>query len=552
MKHIIFSILLISLVSCQQSTNNPQDVKSIIATYNHNEISVEELSQYILTLPESQRWPNQKVKKWISKSIKDLSIYKQLISEAKLIGLESQTDFQQKMHDNKRKLFSNQYIQSHAGLIKIDNEKLLQYYNDNSDSFNLPEQRTVRHIYKQFNDNKAQAINELKQLRQRILLGENFKILASQYSDSESRHTDGYVGVVKRGDLSQEFDEIIFNLEKDIPSNVISTKEGAHVFLVERILDNKEFSFESVKLMILQQLNILESVRTTKELAEELPDSHGFVMPDQTEIRHIFESRKNQTILEIGDFILTKNQYIEKYEEIKQSLGLIQIKDLEYIVLKDIAYREIIYQYMLENKIDLIDTKKLEMLESNLLLETMGEYKMKAYLNTNPEIINDFYSKNSMRYSTPVMVDIEVLRIPLNNDINLMPELEKSSLHLNQGKTNFVELANKYDGKILKLNNQTAFKLQQINTKLLNFSFKTKKGQYSNPFTVQKVHNILHVIDYKDAQEQPLIAVRNAVINDYIKTNSAALFQKISDELTNNLVIDETAVEQYIVNNNRL
>jgi len=550
MKNTFIILLLILLISCNQSNN--QEKPAGLASINNQTILVEDFNQYILSLPVNQRWPLENTKPWLISSLKKYAVNQQLVSESSLIGIDKQPEYLQKSHEIKRVLYSNQYINSQAKVYNVTEEAIQQFYDEHNEIFNLPEKRTVRHIYKSFKDSKEQTINEITELRERVINGENFSILASEYSDSESRHNDGIIGTVKKGELSSDFDEIIFNLTKDIPSELVYTKTGIHVFIVDSILANKVFSIESVKSMILQQINMVETIKIIKEITENLPDTVILEIPSKKELESIYLSGKNPVILEIGDFSLTIKQFKQNLEEVQANLGIIQINDLPTIVIQDIAYREIIYQYMIKNQIALIDTTNLKSQTDQILIELMGNYKMKSFLNRNPEIINDYYKQNSMRFATPAMVDIELLNIPKENGINLMSSLENSAIELNQGETNFQELTEKYKGKIIKLGAKNAFQLSKLNNKILNFAFKLKKGQYSNPFTSHNSYNILKIVNIIEPKEQPLIAIRNDLINEYLKSNSASLYNKVITELIENLTINDQAVEQFILDSKRL
>lgn len=552
MKNTFIFLSFILLISCNQSNNPEKNISTDLATYNNQTISVDDFNQYLLSLPANKRWPLKNTKQWLVKSLNILSINRQLISESQLIGINQETEYKHELQTIKRILYSNQYIQSQAKEIDITDTALREYYDDHSEIFILPEKRTVRHIYKLFNDNKEQATKNISELRKRIIKGESFNLIASKYSDSETRHNDGFIGSVYKGELSKDFDEIVFNLAKDTPSDLVFTNSGIHVFFVDSILANKVFSFESVKAMILQQINIMESVRISKELAQDLPDTDVFEIPSKEKLRSIYQSSNENIILEIGDFALTVEQFKKYLQEVQTNLNIIQVNDLPYIVIQDIAYREIIYQYMIKNNIDLIDTASLKNNSDQILIETMGQYKMKAFLNHHPELIKDFYKQNSMRYASPVMVDLEILRIPKKEGINLMPKLESASKTLNQGGSNFDDLVSKYNGKIIKLGLKNAVQLSKFNKKILQFAFKVKKGQFSDPFTAQDSINILKVVNIVDANEQPLITVRDAVIAEYIKSNTASLYKRVSAELLENLVINDEAVDQYILDRRKL
>ena len=72
--------------------------------------------------------------------------------------------------------------------------------------------------------------------RQRINDGEDFKVLATLYSDdTESAKNGGELGFVNRGELVPEFESMAFALKGNEISEVIETKFGYHIIqLIDR------------------------------------------------------------------------------------------------------------------------------------------------------------------------------------------------------------------------------------------------------------------------------------------------------------------------------
>jgi peptidyl-prolyl cis-trans isomerase SurA len=86
-------------------------------------------------------------------------------------------------------------------------------------------------------DELTEARNKIKQLRDRVLKGENFSVLARIYSDDPgSAANGGELGLFNRGSMQPEFEAAAFSLKKkgDI-SEIIKTSFGYHVIqLIEK------------------------------------------------------------------------------------------------------------------------------------------------------------------------------------------------------------------------------------------------------------------------------------------------------------------------------
>ena len=86
-------------------------------------------------------------------------------------------------------------------------------------------------------DKKRDAKDQLVNIRQRILKGEDFGTLAFLYSqDKESAKQNGELGFVNRGDLVPEFEAASFRLKNTTDvSDIVETKFGYHIIqLIER------------------------------------------------------------------------------------------------------------------------------------------------------------------------------------------------------------------------------------------------------------------------------------------------------------------------------
>ena len=86
------------------------------------------------------------------------------------------------------------------------------------------------------NTQKNKLRDKLNGFRERVYNGEDFKMLATLYSDDPgSASNGGELGFVNRGDLVPEFERAAFRLKKDEISEVIETQFGFHIVqLIER------------------------------------------------------------------------------------------------------------------------------------------------------------------------------------------------------------------------------------------------------------------------------------------------------------------------------
>lgn len=139
-------------------------------------------------------------------------------------------------------LLSQRMQSSITSSVSITPEEVKHFYtkmSDDSDLPLMPAQIQISQIVKipEINtEEKSRIRKKLISFRERINKGEDFKVLATLYSDdTESAKNGGELGFVNRGDLVPEFESAAFALKGNEISEVIETKFGYHIIqLIER------------------------------------------------------------------------------------------------------------------------------------------------------------------------------------------------------------------------------------------------------------------------------------------------------------------------------
>jgi parvulin-like peptidyl-prolyl isomerase len=110
-------------------------------------------------------------------------------------------------------------------LITVTPDEIRQYYDEHREEWSRGDQVRVRHILL---SSKKQAEDVLKRIRN----GEDFAVLAGQYSTAPESSQGGDLGYVQRGTLPESLEGPIFSLAHDRVSPVIKTPYGYHIFKV--------------------------------------------------------------------------------------------------------------------------------------------------------------------------------------------------------------------------------------------------------------------------------------------------------------------------------
>ena len=129
--------------------------------------------------------------------------------------------------DRKEKLLIDKLIQREIdSVIHVSDDEIREYYNDHKDKFQQPLMVRARQIV-------VATEEEAKSLRAKLVKGEDFAKLARLHSLSPDSKSGGDLGVFAKGQMPEEFDEIVFRYRVGSISKVVHSPYGYHIFKVE-------------------------------------------------------------------------------------------------------------------------------------------------------------------------------------------------------------------------------------------------------------------------------------------------------------------------------
>lgn len=149
--------------------------------------------------------------------------------------------------------------------IQVSDADILQYYNDNKDSFSDPEQVKAKHILVATEEEAKAIIAQLK-------AGADFATLAKQKStDTGSKDSGGDLGYFGKGEMVAEFDTAAFALANNKYTEIpVKTTYGYHVILVEDHKLKVQKTFDQVKEDIKQTLPQKKQEEKFKQFLQDL------------------------------------------------------------------------------------------------------------------------------------------------------------------------------------------------------------------------------------------------------------------------------------------
>ena len=132
--------------------------------------------------------------------------------------------------------------------------QIRQFYGQNKPQFEKPQQLRVGHIVKHIDwkTDEAGAIDIMNTVQGLLNSGAVFETLAAEYSDCPENGGD--LGYIKRGQMVEEFDDVVFNLGPGQVSDIFRTRFGFHI---AKVYDRKPpviAELEEVKETIAEEL----------------------------------------------------------------------------------------------------------------------------------------------------------------------------------------------------------------------------------------------------------------------------------------------------------
>ncbi len=147
----------------------------------------------------------------------------------------------------------NKLIEANVDTITPPAEaEILQFYEENKNSFKTPESVQARHILiKASKDDdaatRAKKRTRIEALRIELINGADFATIAAQNSDCPSKSRGGNLGPFGRGRMVKEFEEAAFRQPLQEIGPVVETSFGFHIIQVQARTSAGQRPFDEVK-----------------------------------------------------------------------------------------------------------------------------------------------------------------------------------------------------------------------------------------------------------------------------------------------------------------
>ncbi len=253
---------------------SPAEAASIVATFR-DRLHPEELNRWML-FKKSSEDP--------VRASEELVLLKVLAREAEALGLDQKPEVRWRLDRAELAILWPKVLQHTLSGLLIDEQDVSQLAGRLE---TMPRRVRLRNIFKRFprdaDDNRKAAIRaRMESVVERWRQGEDFRQLAREESDSQTRWQGGLLGNVRAGTLRPAIDKIAMTMEPGQISDILEEEEGLTVLFCEKILDAVVRSPEELRTIARQRLENQREGKLTRELEDELLAESGlsFTWPD--------------------------------------------------------------------------------------------------------------------------------------------------------------------------------------------------------------------------------------------------------------------------------
>jgi len=530
---VVSLALLAAPFACSKPPASP-----VVATYDGGQITAKDIDQVILALPPQQRAPEDgDLLAWYERIARDLAVQRLLLAEARKTGLDKEPEAARAREEAHRLAVVAVFVERDLEVTPPTAAEQQAYFDAHRAELETPGARQTFHLFRRLRpgaDRRA-VVAEVERLRARVLAGEDFQKLASEYSESESRHEKGLLGWVTRGSVPPALERVIFALEPGVPSQPLTTREGVHLFLVTSATEERTYTFPEVRARIARRMALdRRDAALTRRVGSTVPK--GSFVPDAEALSRLLEAGDPEAVvLRVGDFRVT-------LADLRRRLLLaMDQSDGEAVqplaLLEALKQRELVYRYCIAHRLDRrpeVDERVAQIVDAELAA-LQARKRLMRRLDDDPRRLEKYYEENRGRFSEPLKLRLQRLTVPFGENANaVMARLEAARPDLDRGRQTLAGLATELGGKVAEEGWLTLPQLAQgSGGRAAHLALDLTPGQHSAPYHTASGIEVIRLLERRDPTPLPFDQVRERVRAELLASHGseerAALVGEVLD-----------------------
>lgn len=159
--------------------------------------------------------------------------------------------------------------------VDVSEDELRAFYEQHQTELKKPERVEASHILVKSSPSdsaakKAEARRRIEEAARRAKSGEDFAVLAKQYSDDGTASQGGQLGNIQRGQTVPSFEEAAFRLHSGEVSEVVESPYGYHIIKVTGRSEPAVASFEEARDTIAQFIKQKKAQDAVEQMVQSL------------------------------------------------------------------------------------------------------------------------------------------------------------------------------------------------------------------------------------------------------------------------------------------
>ncbi|MBU46843.1 MAG: hypothetical protein CMD28_05360 [Flavobacteriales bacterium] len=421
-----FQTIILGLLTISSDAQSIDKIEAIIG--DEIVLTSEIESQYLQYL--SQNYTNSEEVK--CEIIEDILFQKLLVNQAKMDSVvvndeDIESEITKRMYYFKSQLGSTEKVEEYFGKSKIEIEQELgkvvrgqflaqkvqssitsdvkvtpaevrDFFNKQSES-NIPQVPSkvefAQIIIKPeiSNEQKEKLRIRLNKFRERVYNGEDFKMLATLYSDDlGSASKGGELGFVNRGELVPEFERAAFRLKEGEISEVVQSKYGFHIIqLIQRRGNQINVRHILLKTKV-SSTALYQAKIKTEEIEKEIKD--GQITFNDAVTKYSDDESKNNGGLLLNSSTMSAMHIIDEMDPaLKYTVEKLTVDDISSPILIKMPDEKQAYQILKLNK--KIEAHPANLIDDFSMIKDLAQNikKQDKLINWIQKTINKTYIK---------------------------------------------------------------------------------------------------------------------------------------------------------------
>jgi peptidyl-prolyl cis-trans isomerase SurA len=385
-------VLAANAVAAQQQINpntNPAVYKKILES--SRESMVEQLLIIEMAEQDSVEILDKDIDKALNQQIDNIIAQTGSKELAEAALGKKISDFKRSYRDDmKGKLLAEKYTSSLTTSINVSRGDVIDFFNTYKDSIpSFPTLYKTHHILieiKPSEESVKNSFNKANDIRNKILNGEiSFDDAAKTFSaDPGSKDQGGNLGYVPRGTFVQEFDKVVFTVEKNILTEPVKTQYGHHII---EVLERTGEKVLARHILIRTETTDLDKKKTYETINNIKNDIINF--DDFYKAAADFSDDKTSNLS--GGFLGMIDLEYYQVPELKKEISTIKTKTISSPIETDFGYHLIWVDEIQEGGPPTLETNWLELEEMALNKKKSDWYqtwinkiKSQFYIKRNP------------------------------------------------------------------------------------------------------------------------------------------------------------------------